>query len=419
LIIASSRGLVEIKSNRWGTRAQLVHDSVRQYLITGGLKEMGPCSDKMVAAENHAKLFQWCQTYLRSITGGPVATFEDGDRWSAVDVARTYRSYPLLKYAGLHILYHFEVACIAGILRSSSLREFPIRQYIYPNFLKEKLGPEISRELLKPHRLFTSLLYVVIHRGYAQLGEALLVEDSVYSSRINDRGCTSATASNSGFPAAKIDLNIKFEEPLFGLLELAIEFCPNIVRSLLDHGADVNINGGASLCMAVELCGHGDVREDVVRLLLSRGAHAQVFRPNSDMTALTLAANNGNLAIVTVLLEHGADANGAYSSIAVSPLLVALGHVEPILLTAFEAYETESRDSPVNKDIIRVLLDHGADINLRAGPKQISPLQFAAEYRDDDIVQLLMSYGQRNFEEPTSRWFSLPERWMKRWNDEQ
>jgi ankyrin repeat protein len=405
LIIASSRGLVEIKSNRWRTWAQLVHDSVREYLIAGGLKEMGLCSDKMVAAKNHAKLFQWCQTYLRSITVGPFATFEDGDLWSAVDAARTWRSYPLLRYAGFSILYHFEIACIAGILRSSSLRQFPIRQYVYSNFLNEHLGPEISQDLIKPHRLFTSLLYVVIHEGYAQLAEALLAENAVRSSRINDRDCTHAAASTSDLLTAEIDLNLHFEERGSSLLELAIECCPGIVRPLLDHGADVNVRGGAPLYRAVELDGvvDGDIMDDVVLLLLTRGAHAQVYQKPREMTTLALAVRYHSLAIVTLLLDHGADANGAIGTPAVSPLLVAVGHKVPVE----EAWFFDNLH--VNGDIVRALLEHGADVNLRAGPEGISPLQFATDHGEIHIVQLLESYRQRHVNGPDHS-LSLPPR---------
>jgi ankyrin repeat protein len=419
-IIASSRGLVEVKHDEWGgTRTELVHESVREYLMAGGLKDLGSCSDKMVAANNHAELFKWCQTYLGSIAGGHVATFEDGDRWGAVDVARTYRSYPLLKYAGLHILYHFEVACIAGILRSSSLREFPIRQFIYPNFLNEDLGPEISQELLKPHRFFTSLLYVVIHRGYAQIAEALLAENAVHSSRINDRGCTHAAASTSDLLTAKIDLNLHFEERPSSLLELALECCPDIVRPLLDHGADVNVNGGAPLYRAVELCSlvDGNNMEDAVLLLLTRGAHAQVYERSREMTALTLAVRCRSLAIVTLLLDHGADANDAIGTPAVSPLLAALRHGLLTWEIPDEAYELTL--GPLDENMVRALLEHGADVLLRNGPEQISPLQFAIMHGGKDIIRLLTSYIQRDVDGADLSLVSAAREMIESWNDEQ
>jgi hypothetical protein len=389
-ILASSRGLVEIKTSGSLTRAQLVHESVREFLITGGSTDLGPCSDRMVAADSHFKLFTWCQMYLRSNAKEQVATNEDRYIRSRYDVRKTF---PLLHYAGESIFHHFEVSYLTGILHLHSLREFPLQQSIY---LTTFYDPKLHQQLLEPHRLFTSLLYLSICRGCAELAGGLVAEKEMHSSRSDAQDRASATASAIGLLADGIDLNCHFEDPWSSVLELATERCPGLVQSLLDQGADVNIDGGAPLCTAANFCNNQDGMEGVVLLLLSRGAYAQAFRSNSDMTALTLAVNNGNLATVTVLPEHGADAIGAYNSTVVSPLLLALGHVEQIPLIANDEFEIEVEYGPVHDHIMRVLLDHGADVHLRAGPKQISPLQFAAEYRHDDIVQLLTGYGQRD-----------------------
>jgi hypothetical protein len=399
-VIAASRGLVEIKSYEWGgNRAHLVHESVREYIITGGLKGIGCCSDKIVEANNDAKLFEWCQTYLVSIPEEYVATIEDRDTWSLDDIRQTY---PLLTYAGSHILDHFAVACIAGVLRSSSLHKFPVRQWIYLDLLTDEIGLGVYHKLLEPHRLLTSLLYVSIIRGDVQFAEALLAENAMHSPRIKNQCFTSATASNSGLPVAKIDLNLYFEESCPSLLELAISRrSPSLVRPLLDRGADPNIDGGAPLyTAAAELYCFGEGMEDVLRLLLSRGAHAQAFRMPHGTTALTLAAGHGSLALVTLLLEHGADANGANGTPAVSPLLAALGHSFQVYMRSDDYYDEISLD-PIDEDVVRTLLQHGADVHLRAGPEQISPLQYATERFTGvnggmEIIQLLTSYGQRD-----------------------
>jgi energy-coupling factor transporter ATP-binding protein EcfA2 len=397
LILASSRGLVEIKPFWFGKRAQLVHESVREYLITGGLEDLGP-SNNIVAAKNHAELFQWCQTYLGSIEGEHVATFKKGDIQSPDEARQTY---PLLDYAESYIFYHFKVAYIAGVLHSSSLHQFPIRQYVYLDFLNDKICPGVYQQLLEPHHLSTSLLYISIRRGYTQLAEALLAESAVHSSCVANRDCTSATPSNSTLPAAKIDLNFQFEEAFPSLLELAIGWCPDLVCPLLDHGADVNINGGAPLCTAVELCGRYPNKSDVVHLLLSRGAHAQVFKKPHGTYVLTLAVKTCSLAIIESLLEYGADANVANGSPAVSPLLAALGYKIPVGPYWVRRPVSTLGSIDVDTQLLRVLLNHGADLYLRAGPEQISPLQYAIEqfthvYRGRDLIRLLTSHGQRN-----------------------
>jgi hypothetical protein len=406
-ILATSRGLVEIIAHRTHTEAQLVHESVREYLNTGGLKDLGPCSDKTVEANNHAKLFEWCQAYLRYNVQEPFTTTIYGDTLSALDLRK---ACPLLLYAEDWIFHHFEISWTAGILHLDTLRDFPVQQHIHLATYYER---KLHQQLLDPDHFYLSLLYLSIMHGHTDLVGALLVERAVHSPCVNNRGCTSATTSKSGVPAAKIDLNFYFEENCPSLLELAIEWCPDVVRSLLDHGADVNLDGGAPLCWAVEMCGISKCTEDVVLLLLTRGAHAQVYQTSLETTALALAVDKGNLANVTMLLEYGADANGAIGTPAVSPLLAALGHQ---IFTGPE----EDYDKPT----ARVLLDHGADVFLRAGPKQISPLQYAierytAEYEGGDIARLLTSYVKRHVDRADLSLVSAAREMMERWNDEQ
>jgi ankyrin repeat protein len=78
------------------------------------------------------------------------------------------------------------------------------------------------------------------------------------------------------------------------------------VRSLLDHGADVNAaEGGPSFWTPLM---HAALRGDLelVRLLLDRGA--EVDRQDGDgFTALTVAAEEGHWEVVKLLASRGAD----------------------------------------------------------------------------------------------------------------
>jgi hypothetical protein len=371
-ILSASRGLVEMTAYGKSTKAQLIHESVREYLVTGGLKDLGSCSDEVVAASNHVRLFEWCQTYLRSITATKYLTIDGTHHEHSNDAP-----YPLLFYASEHILHHFQASYTAGLLRLDVLRDFPLRQYIYL---------PMHSSMLQPDNFFTSLLYISILGRYTQLAGAMLAENAGYTSRFDDRNGTSAPTSSSDLLAAKIDLNFQFERGYSSLLELAIIRCPSFVRTLVDHGADVNVDEGTPLCMALEFCNDICGMDDVVRLLLSRGAHAQAYQTSLETTALALAVSNGSLDIVELLLEHGADANGANGTPAASPLLAALGH------SPSNRRGREPTFNAFDEKIAITLLDHGADIHLRAGPKQISPLEFAVKNRGDDVVRLLQSY---------------------------
>jgi hypothetical protein len=251
-ILTSSRGLVEIEpwhGSSLISEAQLVHESVREYLITGGLKDLGPSSNKMVEANDHARLFKWCSTYIRLNTRF-IAT--DGIDIRASEDTRT--TYPLLGYAVDAVLFHFEIAGIAGALPLGHLLELLLQQYIHTCSIYSQ---ELRQQLLGPDHLFISLLYLSMYEGRAQLAGILLAESALHSSRFDRRECTSgaSAAGTCGLLTAKVDLNFHFHGPWSSLLELAARRCPSLLQSILDQGAVVNFDGEAPLCTAVELCG--------------------------------------------------------------------------------------------------------------------------------------------------------------------
>jgi hypothetical protein len=383
-ILASSRGLVEMKTNGSITRAQLVHESVREYLITGGLKDLGPCSDKIVAADHHMRLFECCQTYLKFISEKHLLTVDGVNRRKSNDVRKTY---PLLFYAGEYILHHLEASYTVGILHLDVLREFPLRQTIY---LETYCSLDLYQQLLEPNRLFTSLLYVSMLRNCTRLAGALLAGNALHSSCFDNRGCTSAAASNSRLLATKIKVDFHFEGHMSSLTELAVKFFPGLMHILLDQRADVSIDGGAPFSTALD-CGLG---EDAGSIFLSHRALIRFVHKNSGMTVLALAVRRGKVATVTLLLEHCANEKGNHGTPAASPLLAALGHGILGGTNAERSQDIGGHRHVVHKDIVRALLDHKIDVLLGAGPKNISPFQLAVEHQRCNIVRPLTRYGQ-------------------------
>ena len=82
------------------------------------------------------------------------------------------------------------------------------------------------------------------------------------------------------------------------LIWASIEGHLEVVRLLLDHGADVHANYDDALSWASE---NGHWR--VVQLLLDHGANVHA----EDDDALKLSSLNGQLEVVQLLLDHGAD----------------------------------------------------------------------------------------------------------------
>lgn len=106
----------------------------------------------------------------------------------------------------------------------------------------------------------------------------------------------------------------------------------NITSFLLEHNADIHVNGNYHLSPLIWACGRGYV--EIVQSLIQRGAKVNVG-DKYGTTALVWACRKGNAEIVDMLLKAGAnvDTAGMYSW---TPLLVAAsgGHqdVVPLLL---------------------------------------------------------------------------------------
>ena len=106
----------------------------------------------------------------------------------------------------------------------------------------------------------------------------------------------------------------------------------DVVKFLLDHGADAKAPGPAGATGALMMSARANDTASV-KLLLAKGAVAKAQGPNG-FTALISAAGYGNDELVKVLLEGGADVN-AQSGPALGKVKngdIAIGSLTPLLL---------------------------------------------------------------------------------------
>jgi uncharacterized protein len=108
-----------------------------------------------------------------------------------------------------------------------------------------------------------------------------------------------------------------------------------------------------------------------VQLLLRSGANAKAAN-RYGVTPLSLAAINGNPALVDLLIKAGADPNAA------------LPDGETILMTAARTG---------NSEIVKALIAHGADVNARENWQEQSALMFAAAENNAAAVRVLVQAG--------------------------
>jgi uncharacterized protein len=183
----------------------------------------------------------------------------------------------------------------------------------------------------------------------------------------------------------------------------------DLAKRLIEAGADVDqwdIFGAAPLFTAVGLRSRVDggrasidaLNEtsglDMVRMLLERGANPNMqlfFRPakvrgstnTRGSTPLIRAANNGDLEVVHLLLEHGADAT-LYMADRQTPIHAVL------------AGRTSEREA---LELIRIFYTAGTDIdvialvNHREEIRGGTALHYAVRKRYKEVIRQLASYG--------------------------
>lgn len=142
------------------------------------------------------------------------------------------------------------------------------------------------------------------------------------------------------------------------------------VRSLLEHGADVNGAQGDGMTALHWAARHGDV--ETVAMLLHAGANLRATTRLGGYTGLLLASQMGHTPVIEVLLKAGAPANEATSNGATALMLAAASG---------------------RGDAVRALLGAGADIDATEPTREETALMFAAAANRLDVMTVLIQAG--------------------------
>jgi ankyrin repeat protein len=188
-------------------------------------------------------------------------------------------------------------------------------------------------------------------------------------------------------------LNVKFTPDDF--VQSADKGDLKAVQLFLEAGMDGNAQDatGSTALMAAAKNG----RIDVVNKLLEQKLNLNL-QDKQGQTALALAAANNQADVVKLLLKKNADPNIQDQS-GWSALMKAVyqGHTACVEALASQSHQEVNRALLVaaltgRKDIVKVLLDSGAEVDTRADDGR-TPLMLAAAKGDADLVAALLAVG--------------------------
>ncbi|RFU27758.1 hypothetical protein B7463_g8575, partial [Scytalidium lignicola] len=176
----------------------------------------------------------------------------------------------------------------------------------------------------------------------------------------------------------------------------------DVVEELLRNGADPNhstLQPPVLDQIFVDICDE-DQRLRLLKLLIQHGANIDAIDANKT-SPLIYAAQLGNIECAKYLLDHGADISLAdYSERSAFIYAIDYNQIEIVRLLlerGVKLHGTEQGEqAPLfraldNDSVVKLLLEHGAEINVRSSYGQ-TPLMVAAEYGYEASLKLLLSY---------------------------
>lgn len=206
------------------------------------------------------------------------------------------------------------------------------------------------------------------------------------------------------------------------LLSASANGCLPLVKAMIENGVDVN-GSDEDMSSPLELAtrrGH----EDVVSFLLLNGAK-QITSARMWDDAITTAARNGDVGILKILLQHGADINSRLGHHATTPLYQAVrsnrADTVRFLLKKGAALEVMEGDMTYHvgsealeqavrygyTEMVHLLAAAGVDVKSVA-PKYAKnvppPLILAKMWSHDDIVKVLVEHGAEDVDPLETEW---------------
>jgi hypothetical protein len=176
------------------------------------------------------------------------------------------------------------------------------------------------------------------------------------------------------------------------------------VKELLDGGLDVNGKNKAGWSALMIAASKGNM--EMLSLLIEKGADVDEKNTQQGQTPLIFAAHWGHADVLRLLIEQGADVNiqmdDGWTAL-IDSISMDKSDVAKILIESGADINVKSRDGWTaliaaayknNGEIVSLLIKHGADVNAK-NAKNRTALDLAKTKGYEEIVKLLMQHTAR------------------------
>ncbi|KAL4231498.1 Transient receptor putative cation channel subfamily A member 1 [Mactra antiquata] len=183
----------------------------------------------------------------------------------------------------------------------------------------------------------------------------------------------------------------------------------DILKLMFKHGFSLNVCHNEEIPLLAAVSTHDEL---LIKSLLENGANPNMLTPVNKLNAIALAIMLNDASILKLLLSFGAKVNESCCQL-LTPLQLSMNKSEHIFKLLFQngadiqqVYQTRGSNevcisSPPliyaietkNLFLTSILLEHGEDVNQCYGESGNSPIHFAVESFNNDIIKLLIQNG--------------------------